>query len=118
MKHPVPYVFFISPASKHVWPKRAACWSPNDPRSQDCSGNTRDFHAVQTADARAVDFAAGHDSRKDGAIHADDGEQIIIPVVRSDVHHHRSTRVGDVGDVQSALEDITRENVEVRGSRQ
>src|SRR5207248_2371467 len=30
-KHPVPYVFFASPAAKHVWPKSAACWSPATP---------------------------------------------------------------------------------------
>jgi hypothetical protein len=31
MKQPVPYVFFASPGEKHVWPKRAACWSPRSP---------------------------------------------------------------------------------------
>ena len=25
MKHPVPYVFFAEPGSKHAWPNRAAC---------------------------------------------------------------------------------------------
>ena len=74
IKHPVPYVFFISPASKHVCPNSAACWSPNDPTSRFCARNTRDFHALQATDARAVDLAAGHDARENGAIHADDGQ--------------------------------------------
>ena len=31
MKQPVPYVHLICPASKQVWPNRAACWSPRSP---------------------------------------------------------------------------------------
>ena len=31
IKQPVPYVFFTSPRAKHVWPNRAACWSPAAP---------------------------------------------------------------------------------------
>src|SRR5688500_15481632 len=31
MKHPVPYVFLVSPLAKHVCPKSAACWSPATP---------------------------------------------------------------------------------------
>jgi hypothetical protein len=33
MKLPVPYVFFASPASKHVCPNTAACWSPRSPHT-------------------------------------------------------------------------------------
>jgi hypothetical protein len=30
-KHPVPYVFFVSPGDTHICPKSAACWSPAIP---------------------------------------------------------------------------------------
>ena len=32
-KHPVPYVTFTIPGSRHAWPRSAACWSPSTPRT-------------------------------------------------------------------------------------
>ena len=103
MKHPVPYVFFISPASKQVCPNSAACWSPNDPTSKWNSRNTRYFHTLETTGGDSIDLATGDDAWENGAIDAHDGEELIVPVVRADVHHHRATRIGDVGDVQTSL---------------
>ena len=64
----------------------------------------RDRHAVEIADARAVDLGGGLDLGEHGLRHAHDAQDLVVPVEGLEVHEHGARRVGDVRDMHAAVD--------------
>ena len=54
----------------------------------------------------AIDFAARADFRQDGARHAEEFQQIVVPVARVDVEKHRAGCIARVGHVRAPASEV------------
>ena len=61
----------------------------------------RDGDSGEFSDRLAVDLARALDRREHGARHAHNGQHLVVPVERAQVHEHGPARVRNVGDVHA-----------------